>query len=141
MSGLYLIARLAGQRLAIDAREIDSVIDIGVVVPAPGAPATIVGVAALRSRVITVVNTWAVLDLPSAEQSPRAVVTRVDGHDYAILFDRVEDIANLDLAPLTSGVALEDRWRGAAYGFVEHGGEPMLAISLAALVPSVAAAA
>jgi purine-binding chemotaxis protein CheW len=136
MSDLFLIARIGGQGLAIAAEEVDSVIDIGAVVPAPGAPHTVVGIAALRSRVVTVVDTWAVLGVEAPARSPRAVVTRVEGHDYAMLFDAVEDIASLPLQPLTGGVTLDEVWREAARGLVEHAGEPVLAISLAALVPA-----
>lgn len=139
MSTLFLLARIGGRALAIDAAEVDSVIDIGVVVPTPGAPHTVVGVAALRSRVVTVVDTWAVLGVASAARSPRAVVTRVDGHDYAMLFDAVEDTANLKLQPLTGGMALDEVWRGAARGIVDYAGAPVLAISLAELVPGAGA--
>lgn len=132
---LFLLARIGGRGLAIDAAEVDSVIDIGAVVPAPGAPDTVVGIAALRSRVVTVVDTWAALGLPTAQRSPRAVVTRVDGHDYAMLFESVEDIAELDATPLANGMALDRVWSAAATGVVNHKGEPMLAISLAGLVP------
>lgn len=134
---LFLLARIGERGLAVDAAEIDSVIDIGVVVPAPGTPSTVVGVAALRSRVVTVVDTWRVLDVPPSGQSPRALVTKVEGHDYAMLFDTVEDIAELELAPLTGGVALEGAWAPAARGLVEHDGQPLLAISLARLVSQI----
>lgn len=137
---LFLLARIGGRGLAIDAAEVDSVIEIGAVVPAPGAPDTVVGIAALRSRVVTVVDTWAALGLPAAQRSPRAVVTRVDGHDYAMLFETVEDIAELDPVPLANGMTLEGAWRAAASGVVDYKGEPMLTISLAGLVPQSAQA-
>lgn len=132
---LFLLARIGQRGVAIDASEVDSVIDIGAVVPAPGAPETVVGIAALRSRVVTVVDTWRALGVPASDRSPRAVVTRVDGHDYAMLFETVEDIAELELAPVTDGMTLAGAWADAAQGVVEHDGEPMLAISLAELVP------
>ncbi len=132
---LFLLARIGGRGLAIDAAEVDSVIDIGAVVPAPGAPETVVGIAALRSRVVTVVDTWTALGLPTTQRSPRAVVTRVEGHDYAMLFDAVDDIADLEMTPLANGMTLDGAWSAAAHGLVEHEGEPMLAISLAGLVP------
>jgi purine-binding chemotaxis protein CheW len=135
---LFLLARIDGRGLAIDAAEVESVIDIGVVVPTPGAPETVVGIAALRSRVVTVVDTWAALGVTAMQRSPRAVVTRVEGHDYALLFDAVEDIASLELSPLANGMHLEGAWASAAQGMVEHEGEPMLAISLAGLVPHAA---
>lgn len=135
---LFLLAHLAGRGVAIDSAEVDSVIDIGEIVPVPRAAEAILGVAALRSRVVTVVDTWRVLGLKAPPNAPRAIVTRVDGHDYAVLFDSVEDVATLDAAPIPSGLALSGAWARAARGVVDVGGEPMLVIGLDALVPIVA---
>lgn len=136
---LYLIAHIAGRGIAIDAAEVDSVVDIDTIVPVPRSGAEVRGVAALRSRVVTVVDTWTMLGLDAPALAPkRAVITRVEGHDYAILVDSVEDVASFEVAPLSSGLALEGGWRRAARGIVERDGEPMLALSLAALVPVAA---
>ena len=39
MSGLFLIAHLAGRAVAIDSAQVDSVVDIGAIVPVPRADA------------------------------------------------------------------------------------------------------
>ncbi len=136
---LYLIAHIAGRGIAIHADEVDSVVDIDGIVPVPRSGRGIRGVAALRSRVVTVVDTWTMLGLDAATGPVgRAVITCIDGHDYAILVDTVEDVASFALAPLSSGIALEAGWRRAARGIVERDGEPMLAVSLAALIPLAA---
>ena len=135
MSKLFLIAHVAGRGVAIDTAEVGSVIELGPIVPVPRAADTVLGVAALRSRVVTVVDTWRVLGLTPPSRPPRAVITRVDGHDYAMLFDTVEDVASLDMQPVPSGLSLDGPWRRAARGYVERDGEPILVISLDALVP------
>ena len=53
---LYLIGMIAGRRVAIDAALVDSVIEVADVQPVPGAAEGILGLAALRSRVLTVVD-------------------------------------------------------------------------------------
>lgn len=136
MSNLYLIAQIAGRTVAIDSDQVESVVDIGEVTAVPRASAHVRGLAALRSRVVTVVDTQSALGLPpGGAEARRAVITRVDGHHYALLVDALEDVAPFELRPMESGLALAAAWRAAGRGIVERDGEPILAIDLTALVP------
>jgi purine-binding chemotaxis protein CheW len=142
MSQLFLIAHLAGRAVAIESGQVESVVDIGAIVPVPRADRQVRGLAALRSRVVTVIDSRAALGLPPAEvAATRAVITLVDGHNYAILVDSLEDVAPFDLAPLSSGIVLDTGWRATGCGIIERDGEPILAIDLRALVPGLAALA
>jgi purine-binding chemotaxis protein CheW len=133
---LYLIAQIAGRAVAIDSDQVESVVDIGEVTAVPRASAHVRGLAALRSRVVTVVDTQSALGLDTGSSAKRAVITRVEGHHYALLVDSLDDVAPFDLLPLAGGVALDSAWRSAGRGIVEREGEPILAIDLASLVPS-----
>ena len=134
---LFLIAHIAGRGVAIPAEQVGSVVDIGDVVAVPQAEAAIRGLTALRSRVVTVIDTGTALGLaPTPETARRAVITQVDGHDYAILVDSLEDVAPFERLPLSSGLALYHGWAAAASGLVDRDGEPMLVLDLAAVVPS-----
>lgn len=135
MSHLYLIAQIAGRAVAIDSDQVESVVDIGEVTPVPRASSTVRGLAALRSRVVTVVDTQSALGLAGESDARRAVITRVEGHHYAMLVDGLDDVAPFELMPLAGGVALDPAWRVAGRGVVEREGEPILAIDLASLVP------
>lgn len=135
MTHLYLIAQVAGRAVAIDSDQVESVVDIGEVTQVPLASRHVRGLAALRSRVVTVVDTHSALGLDSASQAKRAVITLVEGHHYALLVDALDDVAPFDLLPLAGGVALDTAWRRAGRGIVERDGEPILAIDLASLVP------
>ena len=135
MAHLYLIAQIAGRAVAIDSDQVESVVDIGEVTAVPRAAGHVRGLAALRSRVVTVVDTQAALGLPPGGEARRAVITHVEGHHYALLVDALEDVAPFDLLPLAHGVTLDPAWRGAGRGIVERDGEPILAIDLASLVP------
>lgn len=135
---LFLLAHLAGRGVAVDGGEVESVIDVGAIVPVPRAADAVLGVAPLRSRVVTVIDTWRVLGIARPDTPPRAIVTRVDGHDYAVLFDSVEDVATLEAAPAPTGLALGGAWARAARGVVDVAGEPVLVIGLDALIPAAA---
>lgn len=140
MTDLFLVARIAGRGVAIPTDQIVSVVDIGEVVAVPGAVAAIRGLAALRSRVVTVVDTGLALgQCPGT--GARAVITKVDGHEYALLVDALEDVAPLERQPLSSGLALDRGWAVAGTGLVERDGEPLLVLDVAALVPAIASAA
>jgi len=142
MPQLYLVAQIAGRSVAIDADQVESVVDIGEVTAVPRADANVRGLAALRSRVVTVVDTKAALGLDaSSDNARRAVITQVEAHHYALLVDSLDDIAPFDLLPLGSGVALDRAWRAAGRGIIERDGEPILVIDLASLVPGQVAAA
>ncbi len=137
---LFLVAHIAGRGVAVDTASVDSVVDIGEVVPVPRSPPEVRGIAALRSRVVTVIDPTVALGLSAGETTAtRAVITRLDGHHYAILVDSLEDVAPFAAQPLSSGLALDGGWRAAASGIVERHGEPLLAIDLSALIPGAIA--
>ena len=108
---LFLLATVADRLVAIPADEVESVVDIGEITPVPGATPQVRGLAALRSRVMTVISSRYALGAETGRtQAKRAIVTVV-------------------------------RWRAVARGIGEHAGEPILAIGLRGLVPDLAAAA
>ncbi|MXD72867.1 chemotaxis protein CheW, partial [Escherichia coli] len=79
--------------------------------PVPRAERQVRGLAALRSRVVTVIDTRAALGLEAAEvDAGRAIITIVEGHYYAILVDALDDVAPFDLTPLSAGILLDKGW-------------------------------
>jgi purine-binding chemotaxis protein CheW len=142
MTKLYLVAQIAGQVVAIASDQVESVVDLGEVVPVPRADAVVRGLATLRSRVVTVIDTPAALGLPPGDADQgRAVIVRHEGHHYALLVEALDDIAPFALQPLANGVALAPAWRAIALGLIERDGEPVLAIDVRALLPRHALAA
>lgn len=139
---LFLIARIAGRWVAIDTAQVESVVDLREIVAVPGATAAIRGLAALRSRVVTVVDTGTAIGVdPTPADAVRAVVTWIDGHHYAVLVEALEDVRPFVPQPLSRGLSLDRGWAAIGTGLVERDGEPLLIVDLAALVPTFAAAA
>ncbi|OYY90673.1 MAG: chemotaxis protein CheW [Sphingomonas sp. 28-66-16] len=138
---LFLIAQIADRAVAIGSDQVESVVDIAEIVPVPGAAPEVRGLAALRSRVVMVIDTCLALGLPASRHPPsRAVITFVDGHHYAILVDALEDVAPFSIGPVGGGIALEGGWRRAGCGIVDRDGDPMLAIDLRTIIPCLAPA-
>lgn len=136
INSLYLIARLAGQPVAIAARDIQSVVEIDELTPVPRAPRHIAGLAALRSRVVTVVDSYAALGLASQPPAAaaQAIAVVVDGHLYGLLVDDVEDAVEIagTVEPVRGSMA--DGWRHAAIGMIDHGGVAVLVLDPRALI-------
>jgi purine-binding chemotaxis protein CheW len=132
---LLLIVRLGGERIALPAAEVESVVEIDSLTPIPGAAGHIAGLAALRSRVLTVIDCLASLD-PSrslAEGSTEAVMAVVDGHPYALLVDAVEDVVEAagERQPV---VALSGGWRRIGRAMIEAEGDLLLLADVEALI-------
>ncbi len=139
---LFLVACIAGRWVAIETGQVESVVDLGEIVAVPGATRAIRGLAALRSRVVTVVDTGIALGV---DQTPvdasRAVIIWIDGHHYAVLVEALEDVREFVRLPLSRGLVLGAGWATIGTGLIERDGEPLLIVDLAALVPTFAAAA
>lgn len=119
MNMLVLIATIAGQRVALDAAKIQSVVDLWQVVPVPLVPEHVVGLAAVRSRVLTVIDAAAAIGLRATATGNRAIVIEADGHSYALRVDAIDDVASVvgEVAPFDAGLGVA--WAAVALGTVD----------------------
>ena len=143
MAELLLIVRFAGQRLALRASEIESVVEIETLTPVPRAAAHVSGLASLRSRVLTVIDCAASLDpatrLP--DDCREAVVAVLDGHPYALLVEAVEDVVEGSSSEETLAGLSSSGWARITKGLVEADGDLLLLLDLAAIVSGARAEA
>ena len=135
MPNLLLIVRLAGERVALPAAEVESVVEVEAVTLVPRAAPHIAGLTALRSRVLTVIDCAASLNPTKAAMTRRdAVVVVADGHPYALLVDGVEDVVEASGEARPVRTALRGGWRRVARGTVDADGDWLLLLDLAALI-------
>ena len=143
MAELLLIVRLAGERIALPAADVESVVEIEALTPVPGAASHIAGLAALRSRVLTVIDGLAALELgrETSAAARDAIVVPCDGHTYALIVEEVEDVVEADgpLAPLAAPVGAG--WERVAIGTVAVNGELFLLVDPHLLIAGPAAQA
>ena len=135
MAELLLIVRFAGERVALPAAEVESVVEIEALTPVPGAAGHIAGLAALRSRVLTVIDCLASLDpsrrLPA--DAREAVMAVVDGHPYALLVEAVEDVVEAS-SERRPAAALAGGWRRIGRSTIEAEGDLLLLADVEALI-------
>ena len=95
MNDLLVMAQIAGRRCALQAGDVKSVIELGVITPVPRSPKFIAGITALRSQALTVIDCRRALGVDPDDWSTdhRAAVVLVGGHSYALILDAIEDIA------------------------------------------------
>jgi purine-binding chemotaxis protein CheW len=129
MDNLYLIATIAGQPVAIRAEMVESVVDLGAIAPVPLAPMHVAGLAALRSKVLTVICCECALGIEQAPRgTSRAVVVSIDGHHYGLLVGAIEDARVIDEPPQAIRGRLDAGWSRVAIGMLEYDGEALLLI-------------
>lgn len=136
MSELFLVLEMAGERVALPASRVESVVELEGFTPVPRAAPHVAGLAALRSRVLTVVDPYRVLGL---EAPPRAgacdaVVMDWDAHPYALLVDAVHDVVDAPghLLPLKASPG--PGWERVSSGMVEIDGRVMLLVDVDAVL-------
>ncbi|MEO8722164.1 MAG: chemotaxis protein CheW [Sphingobium sp.] len=132
MSELYLFAHIAGTPVAVRTDEVQAVVKISEISPVPAVPVQVAGLAALRSRVLTVIDVAALIDpkLADAENRSYAIVCDISGHIYGMLVDKVSDIRAVSEPALPLHGKTDAAWAHYAEGVIENDGEAHLLVSL-----------
>lgn len=136
MSQLYLFARIGGTNVAIPTGEIEAVVKLTEIASVPRVPAHVAGLSALRSRVLTVIDTAALVwGRPAkAEPGAYAIITDISGHSYGMTVDSVSDIAAVPGGELALRGQLDPAWQPFAKRMVENEHGPHLLIRLTSFI-------
>lgn len=140
-----LIVRIADEIVALPSAAIESVVEIEAMSHVPLAPPHVAGLAALRSRVVTIVDPRAALGIdPSTAAITMpfsAAVVTIEGHPYGIMVDEVIDVLEADGPPRRANGLAASRWRAVASGTVVIADRQHLLIDPAALIEGPSAVA
>lgn len=137
MNELLLIVSIGATRVALPAAAVESVVELDALIAVPRAAPHVAGLSALRSRVLTVIDTVRSLDLGSTDCSNgirEAAVVELDGHHYALIVDTVEDVVEALSEPAPVRAAMGEGWERVSLGMVETEQGPLLLVDVAALV-------
>ena len=122
MTQLLLIATIAERRVALHSSTIQSVIEFETLTPVPRTSGHVAGLAALRSRMLTVIDCRCALGLAGSEVAPAkytALVVENGGHFYALLVDAVEDVVEAASEPKPVHADIGAGWETVALGIIE----------------------
>ena len=137
MNELLLVVFIAGERVALPAAAVESVVELDTLIPVPRAAPHVAGLSALRSRVLTVIDCVRSLELGSTSATQgiqEAAVVELDGHHYALIVDLVEDVVEAQSEPTPIRAAMGAGWERASVGMVETETGPLLLVDVAALI-------
>jgi purine-binding chemotaxis protein CheW len=104
--------------------------------PVPLVASHVAGLFALRSRVMTVIDSNASVGAAPFDRSghAEAVIVNCDGHGYAILVENVDDVIEPLAGVVQSRAVLSPGWARVALGTIEIDGEALLVVDPEALV-------
>lgn len=136
MNRLVVLAEVAGRKCAFRSEDVSSVIEMTEITPVPLAPPHVLGITALRSQALTVIDCRvAVGEAPTKWHSEsRAAVVQVDGHAYALLIDAIDDVATAHGEPQSLPGGFGGNWDRVAQGMVETDLGPVLLLDTERLI-------
>jgi purine-binding chemotaxis protein CheW len=140
---LFLFATIAGTPVAVRAGEIEAVVRLGEIMPIQRVPPHVRGLAALRSRVLTVIDIESrIFNRPmKIGKFPLAVVADLAAHSYGMLVETVSDICDAPggIQPIQGRI--DRAWAPFVTALVECDGQSHLLLSLADFVATPTASA
>ncbi len=136
MASLYLIAQINGARVAINSAVIESLVNVHDVIPVPKCDPRVAGLFALRSRVLTLIDSQF---LVTGTQQPMkkgalAVVAEIAGHHYGLLVDCVEDVVSISEDQVENNINPSENWAPLVTGIATVGGEMVMMLDTTQLI-------
>lgn len=136
MPSLFLIAHIHGCRVAINSDQIESIVNVPDVIPVPHCDPRVAGLFALRSRVLTLIDSQYVVtgERRTLQRGCLAVVVEIAGHHYGLAVDKVEDVVPLSADKIQQCIQPDGQWQSMVSETVEVGGQLVMILDPARLV-------
>ncbi len=136
MSALFLIAHINGARVAINSENIESLVHVQEVIAVPKCDPSIAGLFALRSRVLTLIDSQYLVTGKNrpVQKGALAVVAEISGHHFGLLVDSVEDVVTINVDRIENNIKPAKAWAPLITGTASVGGEMVMILDPARLV-------
>ncbi|MEE9434124.1 MAG: chemotaxis protein CheW [Sphingorhabdus sp.] len=138
MPKLYLLARIADELVALESDHVESVVHVDDVLRVPQSDPSVAGIFALRSRVLTLIDSqFPVTGKQAPEQSRAlAIIVEICGHTYGLWVDAVEDVVSLELGKSEKNILAAGAWQKLVREFTVHDGRTIMIIEPMSFVGS-----
>jgi purine-binding chemotaxis protein CheW len=136
MTALYLIAHIDGCRVAIESDRVESIVHVPDIIPVPQADPSIAGLFALRSRVLTLIDSQYVVtgERRRLQKGCLAVVAEIGGHYFGLAVDRVEDVVSISDGDIQNAINPSEQWKSIITETASVGEELVMIVDPAKLV-------
>lgn len=136
MTGLFLIASIAGSPTVIDSSQVESVIRVADIQNVPNCSPLVAGLFALRSRVLTIIDSQYLVTGVSKpiKDGSIAVVIDIAGHSYGVIVESITDTVAIDNVEFLQNVTLDEHWRKIASGVIVHDDQMYMVIDVNNLI-------
>ncbi len=136
MVSLFLIANIDGARVAIDSTVIESLVHVHDVISVPKCDPSVAGLFALRSRVLTLIDSQY---LVTGKQQPLkkgalAVVAEIAGHHYGLLVDSVEDVVSIPDESIEDHINPPNKWAALVTRIASVDGDMVMILDTTQLI-------
>ena len=128
MASLFLIANINGARVAIDSTLIESLVHVQDVVTVPKCHPSVAGLFALRSRVLTLIDSQFLVTgkQHATKKGALAVVAEIAGHHFGLLVDSVEDVVSISESQIEENINPPQIWAPFVTATASVGGEMVM---------------
>lgn len=132
-SEAFLVGRVGETWIGLHAGFIEAIVPVSDIVPVPHAPRAVRGLVAVRSRLLTLIDSAEVAGCGVDAPSALMVIVSIDGHAYGLTLDQADDVVTFDMLHAVP-VALANGWQALADQMADHDGRVVLIVSPTRLV-------
>ena len=121
MHKLFLLAEMAGSKVAICSDVIESVVTVNDVIAVPRSDPIILGLFALRSRVLTLIDCqYAVSGVSETNVAGAlAAIASIGGHSFGLVVSKVFDVVSVPEEKIQPALKLGAGWKTIVSQFVD----------------------
>ena len=144
MEDQVLALSIGGERIAVPLARVQSLVEVREITPAPRAPAHILGLTAIRSQALTVIDPYVALQLGDTDRRDanaaawQALVVEYDRCRYALLIDSIDGVTDTVGEPAVVNAPMQPGWKHAGIGQIETADGVMLLVDPAAIIAGMA---
>ncbi len=136
MSELFLLAEIDGAMIAIESDVVESVVRVQDFIPVPRVDPLVAGIFALRSRVLTLIDTqFAVTEKKRpVPENALAIIAQIGGFHFGLLVDAVKDVVTVQPDQYETSIKAGSNWMQYSKGLVDVDGQIVVIICPAKIV-------
>ncbi len=136
MSELFLLAEIDGAMIAIESDVVESVVRVEDFIPVPRVDPLVAGIFALRSRVLTLIDTqFAVTEKQKpVPENALAIIAQIGGFHFGLLVDAVKDVVTVQPDQYETSIKAGSNWMQYSKGLVDVDGQIVVIICPAKIV-------